>query len=70
MTTASEPRRRRRAGEAGQALMEYGLVLALVSGVTFVQGLGRTLSEQPLPVLLGGAAGVLVLGYMLLAPRR
>jgi hypothetical protein len=63
-------RGRRGAGEAGQALMEYGLVLALASGVTFVQGLGRTVAEQPLPVLLGGAAGLLLLGYLLLAPRR
>jgi hypothetical protein len=62
-------RGRRGAGEAGQALMEYGLVLALASGVTFVQGLGRTVAEQPL-LLLGAAAGLLVLGYLLLAPRR
>jgi hypothetical protein len=62
--------RRRRAGEAGQALMEYGLVLALASGVSFVQGLGRTVAEQPLPLLIGGAAGVLLLGYLLFAPRR
>jgi len=70
MTTASKPRRRRRRAETGQALAEYGLVLALASGVTFVQGLGRTVTEQPLPVLLGGAAGVLLLGYVLFAPRR
>jgi hypothetical protein len=62
-------RRRRGTGEAGQALMEYGLVLALASGVTFIQGLGHTVAEQPL-LLVGGAAGVLVLGYLLLAPRR
>jgi len=49
--------------------MEYGLVLALASGVTFIQGLGHTVAEQPL-LLVGGAAGVLVLGYLLLAPRR
>lgn len=50
--------------------MEYGLVLALASGVSFIQGLGRTVAEQPLLVLAGGAAGVLLLGYVLLAPRR
>jgi hypothetical protein len=70
MTTRSHPRRRRRVGEAGQALAEYGLVLALVSGVNWVQGLGRTVAEQPLPVLVGGVAGVLLLGYVLLGPRR
>jgi hypothetical protein len=63
-------RRRWRTGEAGQALMEYGLVLALVSGVNFLRGLGHTVAQQPLPVLLGGAAGVLLLGYLLVAPRR
>jgi len=50
--------------------MEYGLVLALASGVSFIQGLGRTVAEQPLPLVVGGAAGLLVLGYLLLAPRR
>ena len=69
MTTASE-RRRRGAGERGQALAEYGLVLALASGGSLIQGLGRTVAEQPLPVLIGGVAGVLLLGYVLLAPRR
>ena len=57
----------RRRRESGQAMAEYGILLALMSGATWVSHLTETIrTTEPMTLLLIGA-GVIVVGY---ATRR
>jgi hypothetical protein len=50
----------------GQAMAEYAILLALVTGANFFRGLADHIGQQPLPVLVGSAAVVLLGGWLLL----
>jgi hypothetical protein len=45
---------------AGQALTEYAILLALVAGLNWLEGLTRTITQAPLTAVLVGTAVVVV----------
>jgi len=45
---------------AGQALTEYAILLALVAGLNWLEGLTRTITQAPLTAVLVGTAVVAV----------
>ena len=51
--------------DAGQALTEYAILLALVTGANWLGRLTHTIAEQPLTALLVAGAVVVVFGYAL-----
>lgn len=56
--------------ERGQALVEYGIVLALVGGLGSVGRMAEAMLSEPSRALVAGVAAVLIAGYVLTAPRR
>ena len=48
--------------DAGQALTEYAILLALVAGLNWLERLTHTITEAPLSAWLVGAAVVVVAG--------
>jgi len=50
--------------DAGQALTEYAILLALVAGLNWLEGLTRTITQAPLTAVLVGTA-VVVVGFAL-----
>jgi hypothetical protein len=54
-----------RHGQDGQALGEYAIVLALVSGVRWVADAGARLLDQPHALAWAGVAGLLVVAFVL-----
>ena len=61
-------RGRWRSDEAGQALAEYGIVLAIVGGLTHLQYYATDLLANPRKTLLVGIA--LGVGFFFLTARR
>jgi hypothetical protein len=51
---------RPRGGNAGQALTEYAILLALATGLNWVERLTHTITEAPLKAVLIGTAVVVV----------
>jgi len=49
--------------DAGQALTEYAILLALVSALNWLERLTHTITEAPLGAWLVGAAVVVVAGF-------
>ena len=49
--------------DAGQALTEYAILLALVAGLNWLERLTHTITEVPLSAWLVGAAVVVVAGF-------
>ena len=49
--------------DAGQALTEYAILLALVSALNWLERLTHTITEAPLGAWLVGAAAVVVAGF-------
>ena len=49
--------------DAGQALTEYAILLALVAGLNWLERLTHTITEAPLGAWLVGAAVVVVAGF-------
>ena len=56
--------------ERGQALAEYGIVLALVGGLGSVGRMAEAMLSEPSRALVAGVAVVQIAGYVLTAPRR
>jgi len=52
-----------RRDDAGQALTEYAILLALVAGLNWLERLTHTITEAPLSAWLVGAAVVVVAGF-------
>ena len=48
--------------DAGQALTEYAILLALVAGLNWLEGLTHTITQAPLTAVLVGTA-VVVVGF-------
>jgi hypothetical protein len=46
--------------DAGQALTEYAILLALVAGLNWVERLTHTITEAPLTAVLVGAVVVVI----------
>jgi hypothetical protein len=58
-------------GDAGQAMTEYAIVLALVAGLNSLQRLTQTiLAQPPATLLIGGAIGVVVVCAFAFSGRR
>ena len=55
--------------DAGQALTEYAILLALVAGLNWLEGLTRTITQAPLTAVLVGTA-VVVVGFAFRALGR
>ena len=53
---------RPRSDDAGQALTEYAILLALVAALDWAERLTHTIAEAPLTALLVGAA-IVVVGF-------
>ena len=51
-----------RRDDAGQALTEYAILLALVAGLNWLEGLTRTITQAPLTAVLVGTV-VVVVGF-------
>ena len=61
---------RRRRAERGQAMAEYAIVLALVSGAAWAQRLAENvLSAEPTTLIAAGAVGLTVV-FVFVAGRR
>ena len=56
--------------DAGQALTEYAILLALVTGANWLGRLTHTIAEQPLTALVVGSMVVVVVGYALAGGGR
>ena len=52
--------------DGGQALGEYGLVLALAAGLRWLEGVGRTIVDDP---LRGVGAAVAIVAVIMFASR-
>ncbi len=61
---------RSRREAAGQALAEYGILLALVSGASWIRQLSDRVLAEPYTALLIGAGAVVVLGFLFSGNRR
>jgi len=59
-----------RRDDAGQALTEYAILLALVAGLNWLERLTHTITEAPLSAWLVGAAVVVVAGFAFLGMGR
>ncbi len=58
-------------GDAGQAMTEYAIVLALVAGLNSLQRLTQSiLAQPPATLLIGGAIGVVVVCAFAFSGRR
>ena len=58
-------------GDAGQAMTEYAIVLALVAGLNSLQRLTQTiLAQPPATLLIGGAIGVALVYAFAFSGRR
>jgi hypothetical protein len=55
---------RPRRHDAGQALAEYGIVLALASGLRWIGNLTGGVLDQPPMVLLGGGVAAVAIVYI------
>ncbi len=60
---------RRQRDDAGQALTEYAILLALVSGLNWLQRVTQSILDQP-PALIAGGVLVVVVCVFAFAGRR
>jgi hypothetical protein len=57
-------------GQRGQALSEYGILLALASGLRWLEAEGTSLLDHPPTTLLLVIGGVLVVAYLVSTSGR
>jgi len=54
--------------DGGQALAEYGIILALMGGAGWLQNAAQRIAADPKEIVIGAAALVLVLAWMTRRP--